>query len=141
MEQFAEFVVNHWVLFLALLGILAMLAATSIGPVLQGVKQVDPLQATQMVNHEGALFIDVREDDEYRQGHIVNALHVPLSRLQERITSLDRHKNKPVIVVCQTGHRSARGFSLMRKHGFEAVYNLRGGIQAWKSANLPLKRG
>jgi rhodanese-related sulfurtransferase len=68
-------------------------------------------------------------------------MHVPLSRLQERITSLDRHKNKPVIVVCQTGHRSARGFSLMRKHGFETVYNLRGGIQAWKSANLPLKRG
>jgi rhodanese-related sulfurtransferase len=141
MEQFAEFVVNHWVLFLALLGILAMLAATSVGPALQGVKQVDPLQATQMVNHEGAVFVDVREDQEYQQGHIVNAVHVPLSRLQDRITSLDRYKTKPVIVVCQTGHRSARGFGLMRKHGFEAVYNLRGGIQAWKGANLPLKRG
>jgi rhodanese-related sulfurtransferase len=140
MDEFWIFVANHWLLFTALVVILGLLLATTMVPALQGVKGLDPLEATQLINHQGAVVLDIREDPEYRQGHILSSVHIPLPRLQQQLKTLEKHKTKPIIAVCQTGNRSAQAASQLRKNGFESVYNLRGGIMAWKNANLPLKR-
>jgi rhodanese-related sulfurtransferase len=138
MEQFATFAVHHWPLFAALAVILALLAGTSLGAGLQGIKEVEPIEATQLVNHAGGVFLDTRTPEEYRQGHVVNAIHLPLAQLSESLKRLDKYRAKPVITVCRSGTRSLQAGRLLRQHGFENVHNLKGGMQAWGAANLPV---
>ncbi|RMD69995.1 MAG: rhodanese-like domain-containing protein [Gammaproteobacteria bacterium] len=138
MEQLGEFILNHWVLSLALVVIVALLIATSLGPLLQGVKEVDPLQATELLNHQNAVILDVRKDDEYREGHLPHDIHIPLERLKEKLPSLQKYRERPIIAVCRSGQRSLQAAALLRKQGFEEVYNLKGGILAWKHAHYPL---
>lgn len=140
MERFGQFFINHWDLFLALAIILAMLLGAPLQRRLRGFKEVEPMGAVQLMNHEGALLVDVREDSEYREGHVQDSLHVPLSRLSNEVGTLENHKEKPIIVGCRSGHRSARACGILRRQGFQQVYNLKGGIMAWQSAGMPLSR-
>jgi GrxC family glutaredoxin len=138
MGQFTEFVVNNWVLFLALIIILVLLARTWIST--GGVKGLGPMQAVSLSNHKDAVFIDVRTDDEYREGHILHALHAPLGLLDSKLKDINKYKNRPLIVYCRSGSRSSQGGAVLKKNGFEEVYNLSGGVMAWQSASLPLTK-
>lgn len=101
---------------------------------------VSTLQATQLVNRESALVIDVREPTEYTQGHILGARNVPLGQLEKRVAELAKFKAKPVILVCASGSRSGTALSLLRNRGFEKVVNLSGGYSAWQQAGLPVEK-
>lgn len=138
MEQFGSFVLNHWELFLALSVILGMLVATSMGAGLAGIRQIDPAGAIQLINHQGAVVLDIRDPEEYRQGHVLNSVHIPLAQLRNNAKPLQKHRSKAIITVCRSGARSLQAGRVLRQHGFETVYNLKGGIQAWRSANLPV---
>ena len=140
MHQYVTFVLNHWELFVALVIILALLAGNRFTDRLRGFRAVSPSEATQLINREDALVLDVREDGEYQGGHIINALHIPVASLNERLGELEKHKDKPIIVGCRSGQRSARACATLRKQGFEQVYNLSGGVMAWQNANLPLSK-
>ncbi len=140
MSQYIEFMTNRWELFLALAIILIMLFGGGILRRLKGYKEIDVSQAVLMLNHHDAVIVDVRDDNEVAQGHIIDAIHIPLGKLAERIGELEQYKDREVIVNCRSGHRSASGCGRLRKEGFEKVYNLKGGIMAWQSANLPLKK-
>ena len=135
-----EFIGNHPVLILAFVGTLGALLASEISRRLSGMKAVDAVQATQLSNRENALFLDIREDSEYRDGHIPESIHIPIRQLPERIAELNRHKNCPVIAYCRSGSRSNAAGRVLKKHGFENVYNLSGGIAAWQKASLPLSK-
>jgi len=135
-----EFIGNHPVLILAFAGTLGALVASEIGRRLSGMKAVDAVQATQLSNRENALFLDIREDSEYRDGHIPESIHIPIRQLPERIAELNRHKDCPVIAYCRSGSRSNGAGRVLKKHGFENVYNLSGGIAAWQKASLPLSK-
>lgn len=140
MQQFIEFATNHWDLFLALLIILLMLSGTTLISAIRGIRQISPDEATQLINHDGGVVIDVRDDKEYAEGHIINSLHVPMASVQSRIAELEKYKQKPVIVSCRSGARSSTVGGWLRKHNFENVANLKGGIMAWQSAGLPLSK-
>lgn len=99
---------------------------------------ISPLQATLMMNREDALVIDVREASEWSGGHIPNSRHIPLSQLPKRIHELEKFKARVMIVNCQSGNRSASACGALKKHGFEKVHNLAGGISAWREAGLPI---
>ena len=133
-----EFIGNHPLLILAFAGTLGALLASEISRRLSGMKAVDPVQATQLSNRENAIFLDIRDDGEYRGGHIPEAIHIPIKQLPERITELNKHKDFPVIAYCRSGNRSNGAGSILKKHGFENVYNLSGGIAAWQKASLPV---
>ncbi|GAB4298639.1 MAG: rhodanese-like domain-containing protein [Thiohalomonadaceae bacterium] len=141
MQQFGEFFLNHWDLFLALFVTLAMLVYTSFSARLRGYQEVQPLEAVQLMNHQEAVMVDVREDSEYAAGHVQDSIHIPLGKLRERLGELETYKGRAVVVACRSGHRSATACAMLRKQGFEQVYNLRGGILAWENANLPVSRG
>ena len=115
----------------------AMLSWSFIGARLSGVEQADTLKATRLFNDD-ALVLDVREDKEYAAGHIPKAKHIPLGQLSGRIQELEKFKGKPILVTCRSGHRSARACGMLKKAGFETVYNQAGGILAWERANLPV---
>ena len=105
-----------------------------------GARQVDTLGAVQKINHDDALVIDVREPAEIAQGKIARAKHIPMGELQSRIGELEKHKTKPIIMVCRSGSRSAGACGILSKHGFTDVYNLAGGMIAWQQSNLPVEK-
>jgi rhodanese-related sulfurtransferase len=94
-----------------------------------------------LINREDALVIDVSEPDEYVAGHLPESRNIPSGRLEERIAELDKFKDSPLIVVCQTGARSSVACKKLEKLGFTKVQNLAGGISAWRTAGMPLKKG
>ena len=138
MEQLNEFVSNNWELFFALVVIVALLARSYLAS--GGIKSIRPLEAVGLANHNDAVFVDVRTDDEFRGGHILHALHAPLGLFDAKIKELNRYKERPLVVYCRSGSRSGRAGSLLKKQGFNEVYNLAGGVMAWQNASLPLTK-
>lgn len=132
-----QFLQDNWMLVALAMFSGAMLAWSFIGGRLSGVEQADTLKATRLYNDD-ALVLDVREDKEFAAGHIPKAKHIPLSQLAGRIKELDKFKGKPVLVTCRSGQRSASACRMLKKAGFETVYNQAGGIIAWERANLPV---
>ena len=142
MERFPEFFLNHWDLFAALFIILIMMGGGGIMQRMRGFQSVDPSAAVLLMNHENALYLDVRDTNEMSaDGKVFDSMHVPLGELGKRISELDSYKDRTVIVGCRSGARSSAACGKLRKAGFEKVYNLVGGIMAWKSAGLPLDKG
>lgn len=80
---------------------------------------------------ENFLFLDVREPDEWRAAHLAGTRLVPLGELPARIGELSDWKERPVVVHCRSGVRSAQACRILHEHGFADVWNLSGGIQAW----------
>ncbi len=140
MDLFISFVTHNWMLFIALVVILVMLFFNLFGSRLRGYTPIGPSESIKLINHEDALVLDVRENKEYQSGHILNSIHIPQSALAKRITELEKYKSRPIIVGCRSGSRSAFACGLLKKQGFENVYNLSGGVMAWQNANLPLTR-
>lgn len=103
-----------------------------------GGSQVTPQAATLLMNREDALVLDVRDAAEWASGHIPNARHISLDQLDKHLPEIDKYKARPLIVSCQSGHRSSGACGKLKKHGFEQVYNLAGGIAAWREAGLPV---
>ncbi|OYW37541.1 MAG: hypothetical protein B7Z35_09700 [Hydrogenophilales bacterium 12-61-10] len=134
-----QFLHDNWMLASLALASGAMLTWSFIGSKLSGVEQADTLKATRLYNDD-ALVLDVREDKEFAAGHIPKAKHIPLGQLSKRINELDKFKSKPVLVTCRSGQRSARACGMLKKAGFETVYNQAGGIIAWERANLPVTK-
>ncbi len=132
-----QFLQDNWMLVALAVVSGAMLTWSFIGDKLSGVEQADTLKATRLYNDD-ALVLDVREDKEFAAGHIPKAKHIPLGQLAGRIQELDKFKGKPILVTCRSGQRSARACGMLKKAGFETVYNQAGGIIAWERANLPV---
>ena len=105
-----------------------------------GGRGLSPAQATQLINREDAIVVDVREAGEYNAGHLPDARHIPLGDLAKRVGELEKLKDKPVILSCQSGARSASACSVLSKAGFSRVHNLEGGIAAWEQAGMPIRR-
>lgn len=140
MEQYMQFAANHYILTLGWLMVFGMLIYSFIGAKLKGYNTVNPAGATLLINREDAVVVDVREENEFLNGHIINSVHIPMSYLNDRIAELDKHKDKPLIVSCRSGQRSGQVCTMLKKRGFENVYNLSGGIMAWQNDNLPVTK-
>jgi rhodanese-related sulfurtransferase len=141
MEQFTtqlfEFVNNHWELALAFLATLAALAFTELR---RGGKSVTTHEATRLINKEEAIVLDIRSPKEYSAGHIMNAINIPLGDIEKRQDELEKHKGKPVIVVCKLGQVSSSATRKLSTTGFANVVRLSGGITEWSNQNLPLMK-
>jgi len=106
-----------------------------------GAAELNPANATLLINREDAHVLDVREADEFANGHLPDAKHIPLAKLAERIAELEKFKNKPIIVCCAAGMRSAKACKELKKQGFAQVHSLAGGVDAWVGAGYPVKKG
>ena len=106
-----------------------------------GANDVNPAAATLLINRDDAQVIDVREAEEFAAGHLPEAKNVPLAKLADRISEIERFKDKPVIVCCASGMRSGKACGELRKLGFAKIHNLSGGIDAWVGAGYPVKKG
>jgi rhodanese-related sulfurtransferase len=87
---------------------------------------------------EPLLVLDVRSPEEYAyDGHIVGSRLLPLPMLALRIDELPR--DRPIVCVCRSGHRSQVACELLSRQGFAQTINLSGGMIAWRQAGLPLR--
>lgn len=135
-----QFVVNNWLLFLALFAVLGMLVVPPLRQRLSGVKNVSPADAVNLINRQAGSVIDVREPAEYKTGHIPNSINVPLAGLAAQAKQLAKHKDRPLILACRSGNRSVTAAMTLRKQGFDQVYSLAGGMIAWERDNLPTEK-
>jgi rhodanese-related sulfurtransferase len=134
---------NRWHLMLFAVAVVSgsMLAWSLIKRVFTGrVADVTPAQAVQLINRRDALVLDVRAPAERGGGHIPHARHLPFSELKERVDELRQFKERPVVVSCQWGAQATVACATLKKNGFNEVFVLRGGINAWRDANLPLEK-
>jgi rhodanese-related sulfurtransferase len=137
-NQLIEFGGNHLMLVMALATILVMLAGDTLRRSLSGVTDVEPRQATRLLNTEDAIMVDIRSEKEYRKSHITNAIHLEATR--DVSSALNKYRDKPLIVYCNSGNKSIGICGKLHKQGFTTVYNLRGGLFAWQKAELPVSR-
>jgi rhodanese-related sulfurtransferase len=96
------------------------------------------LEATRLINGKNAQIVDVRSAEDYAKGSLPNAKNVPLAALKERAGELK--KDKPVLVVCNTGSTAGPAAAQLRSAGFAEVFVLAGGLAAWREAGLPVKK-
>ena len=102
---------------------------------MMSVPSVD-VKAAQSLSQQGALLLDVREPEEFKAVHAVNAQLIPLGQLGERLKEIEAYKDKPVVVICRSGNRSAKAVSMLQEAGYTKVNNVSGGTNAWEKAGL-----
>ena len=136
-----EFISQNYFLIGAILFVFVMIVGEPLRRRMLGIETATTSEAVAMSNHDEALFLDVREQRELdNTGKIQGAVHIPLSSLKKNIGQIEKHKNRPVVVYCRSGHRSMGAAGTLKKAGFDKVYNLTGGIIAWQKDSLPTER-
>ncbi len=104
----------------------------------RGIKEIDTRVAIQLINQQEAVILDVRDDSEFAAGHLPNSKHIPSEKIEERWVELQKFKEKPIVMIYRSGIRSNHPSLILKKNGFVQVFNLMGGIDTWKRANLPI---
>lgn len=137
MNTYLEFSANHVVLVTALLLSFFFLVFTELRRTAQGITNVEPQEAVKLINAD-ALVLDLRSNESFARGHIVNAKNVPADEFDAQKDKYTKNKSRPILAVCDAGVTSARTVDALRKAGLENVYGLKGGIAAWTEAKLPL---
>ena len=140
LDRIFEFLGNHWIMVGATVVVAVLLAQDLIETLLRKHKLVTPSGAVALMNGEETIVIDVREPHEFSAGHIENARHIPLGKIDDRAYELQESKTSPVIVACQSGTRSPQACRKLAALGFTDVYELQGGMVAWEEAKLPISR-
>ncbi len=137
MDTYLEFAANHVFLVGALLLSFFLLVFTELQRKARAVTSIEPQEAVKLINSD-AVVIDLRSAEAFARGHIVNAKNIPYDELDAGMEKLRRFKSKPIVTVCDAGMTSTKVVNALRKAGLDNVYGLRGGINAWIQANLPL---
>lgn len=138
MDSLLVFVGNHPLLFSALALVMLAIIANEVHGSLRGGSKVSPLAAVRLANDENARFIDLRSPADFKRGRVINAVNVPANRLDEHLASLEKDKARPLVVYCAMGTTAPAVADRLRKAGFSSVHAMRGGINAWQAAGLPL---
>ena len=140
MQEYIEFAGRHTLLFVALVSIIALIVMSEFRRATKGFKEVLPAEAVRLINKEDAMVLDIREANELGQGTIIDSKHIALSVLAEKIDSLTKNKDKPILVFCKVGNRSSQACKLLLKNGYTNVSGLKGGITAWINDQFPVAK-
>lgn len=132
---------NHPMLSLAWVGIVIALIVVSIMIKMSPVKQLNPQELTLLVNREEGVVVDIRAEKEFRQSRILDAVHLSSEKANKNdFATLEKYKAKPIIVVCAAGMTATKVANQMLKAGFTNVNLLKGGMNAWVGAGLPVAK-
>ncbi len=104
----------------------------------QGATTVSVQDAVRLANRERGIFVDIRSADQFREGTIPQARNVPKDQLDDKAASLP--KERPIIVVCDSGQQSGAAAGKLRKLGLEGAVSMQGGLRSWKQDGLPLSK-
>jgi len=134
MQRFLEFVISHYILASAFVG---LIIAFIIVEMKRGGRTVSPQMLSEMINKQKALVIDLRDPNEFKKGHITGSENIPYAKLGDKHNHFP--KDRPIVFVCNLGQvAGAAAKTIKNEHGINDVFKLEGGIANWKALSLPL---
>ena len=141
MDQLIEFASNNIILAGIWVALIAMLIFSYISAWTSSVKELSTHEATVLMNKDDAIVLDTRPVKEFKAGHILGARQIKPEEVREKnFKKLENSKDKPIIVVCAMGNQARGTANAMLKDGFANVSVLKGGMNAWQSASLPVSK-
>jgi rhodanese-related sulfurtransferase len=138
MQQFIEFSLHHWELWLAFFVILILLLTFELHAKLTGTLPLTVQQAIFKINREDAIFLDVRDVPSFKKGHIAESINIPFTELKNRLTELDSYRERPIIINYSQGQSHHKIGRMLKNAGFMKCFHLKGGIASWQNAALPI---
>jgi rhodanese-related sulfurtransferase len=139
MQDFFQFVANHFVLWGAWLILLGLFFWTEFRTEVGGVRKLSPQETVQMMNHQHALLLDLRDKEIFNQSHILNSKWASLQELSAKTTHYKRLKtHKILILVHSNDQQSLKAAEQLKQQGFENVNILKNGLSAWTEAGMPV---
>jgi len=138
-NEIIPFVKNHPLLSLGWIALFVIIIYLTVKSKLSKVKTVSNAQTINMMNKQNAVIVDLRSADNFKKGHITEALNIlPIDIKNGSIKSLEKYKELPVILVDDNGMLVNTSGDILVKQGFEQVFALKDGIAGWNGENLPL---
>lgn len=138
-QQAQQFAANHTLMVVAWFALFVAVVINLYKGATSKIKVVDNAQATMLINNEDALILDVRSLDEFKAGHIIDSLNILPSDIKGNKTqSIEKHKERALIVVDGNGLTAQALANALAKQGFAKMYALKEGIAGWRAANLPV---
>ncbi|MDH5736827.1 MAG: rhodanese-like domain-containing protein [Gammaproteobacteria bacterium] len=135
MAQFFEFVSNH----LLLVGtFVALLIAFFINESKRGGAAISAQNLVRLFNQGEAVILDIRDEKEFRQGHITGSISIPYGSLDSRVAELDKYKEKTIVIVCKMGQHAGAAGRKLKELGYLDVKRLTGGLAEWSALSMPL---
>ncbi|MFZ0219477.1 MAG: rhodanese-like domain-containing protein [Candidatus Aquirickettsiella sp.] len=141
MQQFIEFSLRHWELWLAFFVILILLLTFELHAKITGTLPLSIQEAIFKINREDAIFLDVRDVLSFKKGHIAESINIPFSDLKAKLSELDSYRGRPIIINYSQGQSHHKIGRLLKNAGFTKCYHLKGGIMSWQNAALPIIKG
>ncbi|MEW5562802.1 rhodanese-like domain-containing protein [Enterobacter asburiae] len=142
MQEIMQFVSRHPILSIAWVGLLAAVLFTTFKGLTSKIKVITRGEATRLINKEEAIVVDLRQRDDFRKGHIAGSVNLlPAEIKANNLGELEKHKDKPIIVVDGSGMQAQEPANNLNKAGFGRVFVLKEGVAGWSGENLPLVRG
>jgi rhodanese-related sulfurtransferase len=138
MENLFVFITHQWLLISLFVLLIITIIWYETHAKVNGLARIDANQAIHLINKKEAVIIDTRERSVFEKGHIAYALNLTTAQLDTY--NADKLKNKPVILVCQTGNSAPRLGKKLKARGIHQIYFLQGGMAAWHNANLPVRK-
>ena len=132
--DFFVFVSEQWLLVSLLL---ILIYAFAFLERVKGGKPISARETTQLINTEQAVLVDLRDAKEFSEGHIAGAINIPLSKVDSRISELEKYRDKVIILADKLGHQAGATGKVLAKGGFN-VRRLQGGVAEWANQSLPL---
>lgn len=137
MQNLTTFLANHPLLSLACAIVLVLVMFVELIRARRDAYNISPQELAQLINHENAVIVDIRSQEDYLSGHIINSLNLAAHAITNNPKLLEKHKIKPLVLIGNTGRDSQKLAAFLLKNGYN-VCSLVGGINTWKSEQLPL---
>jgi phage shock protein E len=116
--------------------ILSLLSFSVYSSNVNNISQQELLEA----NKNSVVIVDVRTPEEFQQGHVPNAINVPLSEIIDNPAILNSSKEKPIVLYCRSGYRAGKAAEALQKEGHQNLRHLEGDMQAWLKAGLSVEK-
>jgi rhodanese-related sulfurtransferase len=140
MDRLFDYFTNHPFLAGGAVLMVLVVVAFELRRHAQGATTIAPNEAIRMMN-EGAVLVDVRNANQYKDGHIAGARNIPGDQIADGTKALDKLSGKSLIMCCENGATGGAAARTLARAGFKNVFSLRGGLAAWRQENLPVVKG
>jgi len=142
MDRLIEFITAHPILSFSWIGLFIAVIYLTVKGWLSKVKEITHTEAIALINGQEAIIVDIRSANQFKQGHIANAYNIlPIDIKNGSLGAIAKYRERPIIVVCDTGMNALKAATDLYKAGFQQVFTLKEGISGWDSNNLPLVKG
>lgn len=135
MDQFFEFVANHWILSTLFVVLLVLLLTTESR---KAGKSLSNQELVMLLNKDQAVVVDLRDKKEFGEGHITGSINIPFANLKDRAVELQKYKDKQIVLVDKMGQHTGLAGKILRAAGYQDIRRLAGGVTEWRNANMPL---